>query len=123
MGDISNSRETGGEKQVTLNQKQLPAHVHAINLASDPAGHHIHHGDNVFNFYLTGGYGTADLSGVSMGIAFGDDYLNERFRRNTTNASGIHQHIINVTTQISGKGSPHNNMPTYLSVNVWKRIK
>ena len=33
----------------------------------------------------------------------------------------LEKHGFTVTTENTGVGQPHNNMPPYLAVNVWKR--
>jgi hypothetical protein len=44
------------------------------------------------------------------------------FTNNSVNAEGNTGYASNVRTDFSGGGQPHNNMPPYLTVYMWKRI-
>lgn len=82
----------GGEANHTLREWEMPAHTHNIT-------------------------DTSLSNGVNLGVAWGQYILESSSER----SYGIN---INGTLKAteSGSGEPHNNMPPYLAVYMWKRI-
>lgn len=87
---------TGGEAEHRLTVEEMPAHYHAAN--------------NGGTFYTTKGNAWAELNGIASGEAFNDSGATGGVRREDV-------------TAYSGGNQPHNNMPPYLAVNVWRRTK
>lgn len=87
---------TGGESEHRLTVEEMPAHYHAAN--------------NGGTFYTTKGNAGAELNGIASGEAFNNSGATGGFRREDV-------------TAYSGGDQPHNNMPPYLAVNVWRRTK
>lgn len=85
--------ETGGAKEITLTENQIPAHDHTI---TDP-GH-------------THGIGDV-VSGT--GLAAGADFENVA-ATSVSNTTGI-------TVDNAGGGQPHSNLQPYIVVYMWKR--
>lgn len=83
---------TGGEAKHTLQEWEMPVHAH-----------------NITDTGLSGG--------VNLGVAWGQ-YVSES---SAEKSYGIN---INGTLKAAeaGSGEPHNNMPPYLAVYMWKRI-
>ena len=94
-GDIYELESTGGEAEHTLTTNEIPAHAHTL-----PA-HTFTWGD--------GSCGVNIPSAVAISGA------------PTQNTLCTKQGDWNKTMQ-NGGGQPHNNMPPYLTVNMWKRI-
>lgn len=133
-GDNHALSSTGGEETHTLTTSEMPSHTHTGS--SDSAGAHTH------------SRGTQDISGQLSGTrpdgahisgAFYQESLapqygsgSDNVRVNTqkfiasrnwsgaTSSNGAHTHTI--TNANTGDGEAHNNMPPYLTVNVWKRV-
>lgn len=123
--------EIGGEETHSLTEDELPLHSHTIpkhshtipkhshRAASSAAGAHNH----TVNRSLSAAAGTAKCA-----AQYGDSH--------NTSTNGQHSHTITVydsdelktndaseyTSGNSGKGASHNNMPPYITVNIWKRI-
>ena len=92
-GDKYSAGTTGGEKEVTLGIENIPAHTHTEKLP--PTWH--------FKFASggTNGYVSDATTGSYASTPYDSSY----------------------TTGSRGGGQPHNNMPPYLAVYVWKRTK
>lgn len=108
-GDNHPSGSVGGEEAVTLDVSMIPPHKHNVLTSSSGAHSHSTQGRTssgsttpaIFeSFTGTGGTRTVNVP------------------RSGTN--GAHNHTINESSV--GGGLPHNNMPPYLAVYVWKRV-
>lgn len=91
--------ETGGEESHTLTVEELPSHDHKnIRLANQ--------------FYITA---WNDYKGDAKAFNIDGDYR--------TDATNYGDAVANsFDTGSTGSDEPHNNMPPYLAVYIWKRI-
>lgn len=124
---------TGGEAMHTLTASEMPRHNHYDN--TEIAGNHNHNrGDmNIKGaFWATVGRTNGASGAISMTGEEGQGYTQwyegyydgRVFELNAannwtgnTNTTGDHTHAI----KNDGGSQPHNNMPPYLSVYMWKR--
>ena len=94
-GDTYAAGSTGGEATHTLTVDEIPAHTHP----------HTFYNDNFNN----SGNGTSDVSkkktspGLTYDVSLGQDAWN-------------------YSTGSAGGSQPHNNMPPYIAVYMWKKI-
>ena len=84
---------TGGEVEHTLTAAEMPAHSHNIKAN--------------FNFTI-GNIGGSGFSGIPNNNSGWGNYDNA--------------HWTQISASSSGENNPHNNMPPYLVVNVWRRV-
>ncbi len=91
---------TGGETTHTLTVSEIPSHVHSVNISSRETLNRVIWGD---------GYGSSDKN------AWGFGYVDDTSSGLPTGASGV-------TAAYTGGNQPHNNMPPYLAVYMWKRV-
>ena len=94
-----------GEATHTLTVDELPDHRHAFT--TDSAGSHDHRA----------GYKRKDAYG--KGTIDGQHWSNYNAGEVRTTSAGAHTH--SGTTDGAGGTQPHNNMPPYLTVYMWKR--
>ena len=95
-GDTYAAGSTGGEATHTLTVDEMPTHTHKIDLFSSNVG-----------------IGTTlrdSQQGKPLSAKWGENMA-------LSSDDNIEQHIRN-----TGGGSPHNNMPPYLAVYMWKRV-
>lgn len=132
-GDGFNLNEVGGEKEHRLTEDELASHNHG---GGEMAGGHTHArgtmeitGDFVgalqsdFDYGVHGAFyhERHDLVGPASNKGDGRQRVWFKASRNwtgETSESGAHTHNF----LPSGKNQPHNNMPPYIVVNMWKRI-
>ncbi len=100
-------------------------HTHSASIGN--SGKH-HHGSGVgWDRFPNGSYGCYDGAYNHAGFDGGD--TNNPVWKTSTNgshshsasihAAGAHTHVVNVSS--TGGNAPHNNMPPYLSVYMWRR--
>ena len=104
-GSIYNAGGMDGEATHTLTVDELPDHRHAFT--TDSAGRHDHRA----------GYKRKDAYG--KGTLDGQHWSNYNAGEVRTTSEGAHTHT--GTTNGAGGTQPHNNMPPYLTVYMWKR--
>ena len=104
-GDTYTAGTTGGEAAHTLTADEIAPHYHTGT--TDGGGGHSHTMPSTYTAYLNGSGGT--FTGGS-----GDPY--------GANTGYENNHTHTFTTNSTGGGQAHNNMPPYLVVYVWKRI-
>lgn len=94
--------KTGGEKTVSLTADQNGAHSHGVN---DPSHNHGTTRDPV----VTSSTGNSRLLGGSG--------------QQTAWSTGslIAGNFTGISIQSSGNGAPHNNLPPYVAVYIWRR--
>lgn len=95
-GDTFQAGSTGGEAQHTLTVDEMPSHNHKIKLFT----------------------GLSGVASTSQDTIAGKP-LSSKWDENAAFSSDINNEQPISTT---GGGSPHNNMPPYLAVYMWKRI-
>ena len=114
-GDTYENGNIGGEATHTLTTTELPSHSHGIPSLSGSTGNAGAH-----NHAVIGTSATSGGSGV-----FCETWANRSNDRNGyTSSVGDHSHSVTTnasTTNSTGSGASHNNMPPYLVVNMWKR--
>lgn len=98
-GDSYTAGSTGGEATHTLIDSELPRTEGAIS---------IHGGENGSNYW--------NATGVFGGSGTVDNY--KSFSAQVSSAATS----LSVINFIFGGNQPHNNMPPYLTVNMWKRV-
>lgn len=116
-GDAYQNGITGGEANHTLNNVEIPWHEHNVSLNTNEAGIHSHGvwatfiGSSHHHFYDPG-------DALSNGSNGGTKYANPH----SIHIAGNHTHSVNGNTSGVGGSQPHNNMPPYLTVYMWKRV-
>jgi microcystin-dependent protein len=108
--------QTGGEETHTLTTSEMPSHSHTGSTSTDGAHTHTYN-DAYFAENRSGG------SNNLFGTSAGTDSDNSFYWRNAsggystspadinTSSNGSHSH--SVTTNSTGNGDAHNNMPPY----------
>lgn len=119
---------TGGSETVTLSVDQMPSHSHTTSTE----GNHQHSGSGMNitgSASFLGSHVTFSGAFSGMGITAwrGDNiHITAEYGLNfnaasgwsgATSFSGAHSHTVNS----SGSDQPHDNMPPYLVVTIWKR--
>jgi len=107
-----------GEATHTLTEAELPVHTHTF--ATDSAGAHTHSLNRVLG--NSGGNWTGDTAGDLSGSGRKFGYIDSNYGVKTvtnTGSGGAHTH--SGTTNGAGGTQPHNNMPPYLAIYMWKR--
>lgn len=107
-GDIYKAGVSGGEAAHQLTIEEMPLHTHESTLAE--AGAHTH----TIGADTDAAYGTycSSIHGASTGA--------EAYK-GSTNSAGLHTHTISIAN--TGGSKAHNNMPPFLTVYMWKRVK
>lgn len=132
-GDGFNLNEVGGEKEHRLTEDELASHNHG---GGEMAGGHTHTrgtmeitGDLVgalqsnFDYGVHGAFYYERNELVGPASNKGDGRQRVWFKASKswtgeTSESGAHTHNF----LPAGKNQPHNNMPPYVVINMWKRI-
>lgn len=83
---------------------EMPTHSHSA--WTDTQGNHTH-SLNVVDDERSAGNNAAGGASFQNGTAW-------------TNSSGAHSHTITINN--TGSNQPHQNMPPYIAVYIWKRI-
>ena len=119
-GDTYSIGSTGGEATHTLTIDEMPSHNHSAISSSD--GDHNHSlvsitGTDDLNFINGTNEFLIQNSDTTMGWS---SAVNTSLKYGSTGNAGSHSHSLTVNS--TGGSQPHNNMPPYLTINVWKRV-
>lgn len=109
-GNTYTAGSTGGKAKVNLSVENLPSHTHTGKTHVD--GAHVHY--STAYGWMIDGVGNARTAVAEGSSGFGADI---KIRADGSE----HQHWF--TTDATGNGKEHENMPPYLAVFVWKRTK
>lgn len=123
--------QIGGEKEHRLTEDELAVHSHDVNNIN---------GNTTSTAKLVGKFSSSirpngDITDVPYRDGFGivskeseygihakDGENSSPGRNYVIDASHSHTVNLNISMLPSGKNQPHNNMPPYIVVNMWKRI-
>lgn len=146
-GNGFNINEVGGEKEHRLIEDEMPSHKHNvqtnISFAVPNAGEHYHAIGTIVN--NNGDFITSDENrSLKPGFKLpeskywtgwnGSGNGNDRYPKSDNESYNLFTSInkqtgtininkdIGADTNVIGKNQPHNNMPPYIVVNMWKRI-
>ena len=96
---------TGGEYNHVLTVGEMPSHSHSASSSS--TGDHYH-------VWYSGRYGSSENSTSADSAGVGSKDTSHK-----TLSAGSHSHAITIGS--NGGSSAHNNLPPYMSLNIWKR--
>lgn len=106
---------TGGEPSHILTESEIPWHYHGFSGTTSDNGNHSHTG-NTLELRQTNSYNYSNDAARPIASSA------THYGLQITNDAGSHQHTFSGNTVGVGGSTAHNNMPPYLTVNVWKRI-
>lgn len=146
-GDGFNLNEVGGEKEHRLAEDELPNHQHNLNtnisFTVPNAGEHYHAIGTIIDNngeFITSDSSRSMKNGFKLpeskywtnwnGSRHNNDVAQKTDNENYNLFTSINKQVgtvninkdINADTGFAGKNQPHNNMPPYIVVNMWKRI-
>ncbi len=125
-GSTYSAGQTGGEATHTLSKDEMPSHNHGATF-SGTAGTTSSDGNHTHPLVLRAS--SQDENGGTINVTTGTNYNTPQTMDsgNYAASAGAHTHTFtpsgSVTVEAAGSGQPHNNMPPYLVVYVWKRTK
>lgn len=107
-GTVYNAGATGGEETHKLTTSELPGHVHTASASTANLTGYFY-GDTIDG---AGGIVSYSRTGSKGGMNDSDAY-------GIFNINATHSHTITIGS--TGGNVPHNNMPPYTAVYIWKR--
>lgn len=109
------AESTGGEATHKLTEAEMPTHTHSGSGSTNSAGSHRHSLDDRWTGSVSSG------SWLARGSGSPDYCWGPTSRTINTDSDGSHSHSVSLSIGNAGSGQPHNNMPPYLAVYMWKR--
>lgn len=144
-GDGFSLGSVGGEKTHRLSDSEVPSHTHNVNTSISVLGDHYHAFSTLYDnngFFPSANPNRNPETGFRFksesrlagwnGSGHDNDVGSSPIGTNTEwhavtsldKTYGNNRNInINVNTSSVGGGQAHNNMPPYLTVNMWKRTR
>ena len=130
-GDDFNLGQIGGEKEHRLTEDELASHSHDVNNINGNTtstaklvgkfSSSIRPNGDIIDVPYRNGFGIVSKES-EYGIHAKDGGNSSPGRNYVIDASHSHTVNLNISMLPSGKNQPHNNMPPYIVVNMWKRI-
>ena len=109
---------------------QLPTHKHTATGTSSSAGAHTHtvnssgaHTHSMNNIWSDGSGSKSAYTMSSKRSLTTRKTASAGSHNHTMGSSGAHTHPINITVANAGSAATDKNLPPYLSVYVWKRVR
>lgn len=118
--DFDTAEETGGEKTHTLTESEMPSHTHIQDAHTHTQNSHNHTQDPHQHGMAEG---TTDGSGSFMdrsNAAAATTAVTDNATATNQAATAVNQNAT-ATNQETGGDAPHNNMPPFIVVYMWKR--
>jgi microcystin-dependent protein len=118
--DFDTAGETGGEKEHLLTSEEMPFHEHSAGTltANNSGSSHDHAAGTL-------GVSMRSAAGSAAGAARGNSTIVGEIQVQNTTGTGGSSHTHDVEGSTGGvvgvNDLPHNNMPPYISVYMWKR--
>lgn len=100
-GDTYAAGSTGGEAAHALTEEEGPRHEHKQNA-----------------YVVSAGF-TENPTLPNRGLSYPIGNVSVYYSAETVSGAG---NFDGISTSLAGSGSPHNNMPPYLTAYIWKRI-
>lgn len=116
-------RKTGGSITTTLNESNIPAHTHNVNISGSTSGVGDHTHNVTTEVLKRTDPNSRNKIYSNPGGEYTSTYANQTTDK-TTNGAGGHSHTVNVSGNTSrvGSGAPVNVENPYLGVYMWERI-
>lgn len=124
-------RKTGGSITTILNESNIPAHDHSINISGNTSevGDHTHTARDTTSYVkmteeYSNGYHMYTRSYDDDRYSSKHKYYHNDTTHNDTNGAGGHSHSVTVSGKTGrvGSGAPLNVENPYLGVYMWERI-